>query len=302
MYSLRFIKINPLVCLVILTILVVPLVGCASQNKAQSKLEEAREDLRVSQEGKQHATKELEQLKKSGKATPETLKEYETYLDRVQSLVDEKEKVVEEMEAAYSRRQEPVKNQEVFSPVQSESASASRLPEGKEPDEAGALDRELDDSLSEFDEMLLKEMDEIQGRSAERIRELSEEAEAAGKRLGDKGEGESSSEEETGSEEQAKETSSEGEREEGMNDEKATARERMGDREKSGKDATSGKQPEPKRDSDQDDIVARQLREAAEQETDPELKKSSGRSIKIIKRDADNTLHTFPPLLFTHFG
>ena len=89
MYSLKFIKINPLVCLVILTILVVPLVGCASQNKAQSKLKEVREDLRVSKEEKQHVTKELEQLKKSGKAAPETLKEYETYLDRVQSLVDE---------------------------------------------------------------------------------------------------------------------------------------------------------------------------------------------------------------------
>ena len=279
-----FIKIKPLICLVILTILAIFLVGCASQDKAQSKLEEARENLRVSQEEEQHATKRLEQLKESGKATPETLKEYETYLDRVQSLVDEKEKVIEEMEAAYSRRQEPVKTQDASSPAQSESAPDPKLPEGEAPDEAAALDRELDDSLSEFDEMLLKEMDEIQARSAERIRELSEEAEAAGKRLGDKGEGENSSEEETGSEEQAKEASSEGEREEGMSDEKATARERRDGRERLGKDATSGKQPEPARDSDQDDIVARQLREAAEQETDPELKKKLWKEYEDYKK------------------
>ena len=283
MYIFKFIKINQLVCLVIFTILVVS-VGCASKNKAQSKLEEAREDLRVSQEEEQHANRELEQLKESGKATPETLKEYETYLDRVQSLVEEKEKVVEGMEAAYQRRQEPAKTQDVSFSVQSESVPASSLPEGEAPDEAAALDQALDDSLSEFDEMLLKEMDEIQARSAERIRELSEEAEAAGKRLGDKGEGENSSEEETGSEEQAKEASSEGEREEGMSDEKATARERRDGRERLGKDATSGKQPEPARDSDQDDIVARQLREAAEQETDPELKKKLWKEYEEYKK------------------
>ena len=283
MHTLNFIKINKLVCLVIFTILVV-LVGCASKNKAQSKLEEARKDLRTSQKEEQHATKELEQLKESGKATPETLKEYETYLDRMQSLVEEKEKVVGKMEAAYSRRQKPAKTQDVSSPVQSESAPASRLPEGESPDEAAALDQALDDSLSEFDEMLLKEMDEIQARSAKRIRELSEEAEAAGKRLGDQSEGESSSEEETGSEEQAKEASSEGERGEGMSDEKATARERRDGREISGEDETSGKQPEPKLNSDQDDIVARQLREAAEQETDPELKKKLWKEYEEYKK------------------
>lgn len=284
MYSFKSAKMNQLVCLAIFTILVVFLVGCASQNKAQSKIEKAREDLRVSQEEEQHAAKELEQLKGSGKATPETLKEYETYLDRVQSLVDEKEKVVGEMEAAYSRRQEAVKTQDVSSPVQSESAPASKLPEGETPDEATALDQELDDSLSEFDEMLLKEMEEIQARSAERIRELSEEAEAAGKRAGDKGEGERSAEEETGSEKQAKEASSEGEREEGMSDEKASGRDRRDERERSGKDATPGKHPEPPHDSDQDDIVARQLREAAEQETDPELKEKLWKEYEAYKK------------------
>jgi len=268
---------NPLICLVLLILLVISTVRCTSQDKAQSRLEKARTDLRISQNKEQQVSKELEKLKESGKATPETLKDYETYLDRVQSLVNENQKVVQEMEAAYSRRQKAENAQDLSSSVQSESIPDAELPEGEESDEVAILDQSLDDSLSDFDEMLLKEMEEIKAQSSERRSELSEEAEAERKRLEGKGEGE------TGSEEQTKEASTVGEPEEGMSDEEATMREDGEDRQGS-KDGTSGKQAEPPHDSDQDDIVARQLREAAEQETDPELKKKLWKEYEDYKK------------------
>ena len=284
MCYLRYIKMNPLICLVFLILLVISTVRCTSQDKAQSRLEKARTDLRISQNKEQQVSKELEKLKESGKATPETLKDYETYLDHVQSLVNENQKVVQEMEAAYSRRRESAKTHGLSSSVQSESVLDAELPEEEELDEVTALDRRLNDSLSEFDEMLLKEMGEIRARSANRIRELTEEAAAAAKRLEDKGVDVSSSAEETSSDEQAKKASSEREREEGMSDEKVTASESRDDRSRSGEKTTYGKQAEPPRDSDQDDIVARQLREAAEQETDPELKKKLWKEYEDYKK------------------
>ena len=284
MCSLRYIKINPLICLVLLILLVISMVRCASQDKAQSKLEEARTNLRISQATEQRIAKELEQLKESGKATPETLKDYEIYIDRVQSLVNENQKVVQEMEAAYNRRRESAKTHGLSSSVQSESVLDTKLPEEEALDEVAVLDRRLNDSLSEFDEMLLKEMSEIRARSANRIRELTEEAAAAAKRLKDEGVDVSSSAEETSSDEQAKETSSEREREEGMSDEKVTASESRDDKSRSGEKTTYGKQAEPPRENDQDDIVARQLREAAEQETDPELKKKLWKEYEDYKK------------------
>jgi hypothetical protein len=90
----------------------------------------------------------------------------------------------------------------------------------------------------------------------------------------------SSSSEHDGSEEQG-----EGEPEEGGSYEKAPSTDSRDQESPPGDDATSGKRAEPPRDSGQDDdIVARQLREPAEKETDPELKEKLWKEYEDYKR------------------
>ncbi len=70
---------------------------------SQSKLEKARDDLRVSQATEKRIASRLEQLKKSGNASAEDIRNYETYHERVQAMVAENRKIVEKMEAALAR-------------------------------------------------------------------------------------------------------------------------------------------------------------------------------------------------------
>jgi hypothetical protein len=75
----------------------------ASPQTSQSKLEKARDDLRVSQATEKRIASELEQLKKSGNASAEDIRNYETYHERVQAMVAENRKMVEKMEAAHAK-------------------------------------------------------------------------------------------------------------------------------------------------------------------------------------------------------
>jgi len=70
---------------------------------ADSKLAEARRNLRISEATEKRIAAELEQLKKSGAASPETIKNYETYHESVQGMVAENRKIVAQMEAAKAR-------------------------------------------------------------------------------------------------------------------------------------------------------------------------------------------------------
>ncbi len=74
----------------------------ASQESAQSKLETARENLRLSQATYARIAADLEQLKSSGKASPELIKNYEIYLQRVGEMRDENRRILETMEKAYA--------------------------------------------------------------------------------------------------------------------------------------------------------------------------------------------------------
>ena len=69
---------------------------------SQSKLEKARDDLRVSQATEKRIASELEQLKKSGNASAEDIRNYETYHERVQAMVAENRRTVAKMESAYA--------------------------------------------------------------------------------------------------------------------------------------------------------------------------------------------------------
>ncbi len=256
-----------------------PALGAASPAAPPpNDLQRARENLKLSEQTRDRIAGEVADLKSSGKASPEVVAAYEVYLSRVQDIVVEHQKLVAQMEAAVSAHlgQPPA--------AVSGAAAGDASSSGAEPgavDRLEALDRQFNESLAAFDEMLLKELRLIQAASAQRLKGLTEAAANAGRQAGEKGrEGEStyngaaeategSGTEATGSEaggtgsEQAKRPESRG---------------KPGDAAGAGRTAGgwgsggTGAPPGSYTPSPDDDIVARQLREAAEKETDPELK------------------------------
>lgn len=282
-------------------ILIMP-TNAIPRDTAKSKLEQARENLRISQATEKRIASELQQLKKSGNFSADVIRDYEIYLERVQAMVAENQKIVNDMEAAHAR----------YSNDKRQSTSASQdeinklvnppIPEEQSVDELAALDRELNESLSEFDEMLLKELDLIRAKSAEKMRDLAEEAAEAAKRLREKGiDVDTSSSSEASDESEQKEAAEKeeaGGAEDGSGVEKPADAGKPEDAEngegaeevasgKTSPEAGQGSTGERKRYSggEDDDIVARQLREAAENESDPELKEKLWKEYEAYKKN-----------------
>ncbi|UCF89781.1 MAG: hypothetical protein JSW39_15890 [Desulfobacterales bacterium] len=264
--------------LLVLAGLTVALGGSAAQS-VDSSLAQARENLRVSEATRRQAAAELAELRSSGKASPEIVSAYEAYVQSVEAIVDENRKTVREMEAAAARRL-------TSGAERQPSASATRLPgPGPEPkipeealvDELAVLEQEFNDSLAAFDEMLLKEIDLIRAKSAEKMKALEDEAAAAARRLKEKGIDIDSEGDETAAATAAEGTATDrrqgaqeqtaGDSQAGTGDDREAAA-RVG----SGRSTGQSGQPPQRSSSQDDDIVARQLREAAENETDPVLK------------------------------
>jgi hypothetical protein len=255
----------------------------ASESEVQLELERARADLRISQATEERILFELERLKNSGEATPEILEDYEIYLNLVQAMVTENQKIVDSMEAAYLRHFTSDKTTGCSKSMQSDGNLHTEFSTEDAPDQLTALDRELDDSLAAFDEMLLKEMEEIRAESENKMTSMAEEAAAAAKRLRDKGVDVSSPSEGDDAQEPSKDEPDQG----GSYEETASADD-QDEQSSSGGDATYGKRAERPHESDQDDdIVARQLREAAEKETDPELKEKLWKEYEDYKRGSN---------------
>jgi hypothetical protein len=254
-----------------------------STGAADARLQEARENLQTSRETEKRIASELEQLKKSGKASAEAIKDYEEYLSRVRAMTAENRKIMEQMEAAYERH----------TPGESDSNSAvsnkrdkmvdPNIPEEQTVDEVAALDKEFNESLAKFDDRLLKEMDAIRAGSAKKLQDLAQEAADAAKRLRDKGvdvdTSGSESSEETDAQKEASESSRETETTGGTAEAETASRD--GSR-KGGKGASADDRH--RTDTEDDDIVARQLREAAENETDPELKEKLWKEYEEYKK------------------
>jgi hypothetical protein len=162
-------------------------------------------------------------------------------------------------------------------------------------DEVALLDRQLDDSLAGFDELLLKEMDKIRSNSAKKMLDLAEEAAEAAKRLHERGLGaETYGSDLSESGEQA--SAEEGSGTEGKKGDDETGTEHRAEDKGAGTHTTSressrkGSEGSPRDDEsrsdyEDDDIVARQLREAAEAETDPELKERLWKEYEEYKKN-----------------
>jgi hypothetical protein len=244
----------------------------AAMDSAESKLAKARENLRLSEQTEKKIAADLEQLKKSGSASQEATRDYENYLDSVRAMTAENRKMLAQMEAAYSNKPPAKTGSDVSAPNEIQKMAESDIPEEQTIDEVAALDRELDASLAKFDDMLLKEMEKIQAGSSGKLQELATEAAEAAKRLREKG----LAVDTAGSESAAgAEKGPEGEPESGRD--KASTAGKTGtetaSRDGTRKGGAGPSSTDQRRTSyEDDDIVARQLREAAENETDPELK------------------------------
>jgi hypothetical protein len=259
---------------------------------ANAKLEKARENLRISQATEKRIAAELEQLKKSGTASAEDIRDYEIYHERVQAMVAENRKIVQKMEAAAARHSSDQQTpSNAAASGKQEKLMDPDIPEEQTRDEVATLDRELNASLNEFDEKLLRELDTIRDESADKMRDLAEEAAAAAKRLRKRLK-EAESEGSGGNDQEKSESSEDADPAE--TDKQAGKRaETAGSGQETASDGSSrggGKGPQkdqPRRHegAEDDDIVARQLREAAENETDPVLKEKLWKEYEEYKKN-----------------
>lgn len=286
-------------------------VHARSPAELQGHLGQARENLRISLATQEWIEAGLEKLRLSEAASPEILSEYEAYLDRVREIVSENRQTARRLTALSARSAGPSRYGE---PPEEEGIGGiigSPIPEEQLTDPLSDLDRELDASLADFDAALLEELELIRTQSAEKMRDLAEEAEAAARRLesmgidpdGDAGEASA----QRGQSDQSGESSQSGQSgESGEDPESGKTAGAHGDG--AGRSASSGRDdteagaagPGGAREgadgrnqgrrgryqgAGDDDIVARQLREAAEKETDPVLKEKLWKEYHAYKKN-----------------
>lgn len=254
------------------------------------EIQKARENLKLSEETRDRIAGEVAGLKGSGKASPEVVAAYEVYLARVQEIVLEHQRLLAQMEAAVSAHA----GQPPAPAAGAAAGGASSSGAGAEAvDRLQELDHQFKESLAAFDEMLLKELRLIQAASAQRMQGLTAAAAKAGRQAGEKGQAggsagkdgaegtEGGGTEQTGGE-AAGAGSEQAKRPEGPG---KTGEPSGGSQEAGGwGPGGTGAPPGSYTPSPDDDIVARQLREAAEKETDPELKAKLWKEYEAYKK------------------
>jgi hypothetical protein len=279
-----------------LTLLAFWLLLCSAglASSQAERLAEAQLELEIGMATEQRILDELNRYRAAGETSPERIALYETYLDRVRQLTEEKRKRVRQLEKSLQR------------PGTSAGGSMSApdppppdldIPEDRELDELRALQQELDQSIAAFDDMLLTESEVARVQSELKMKQLAQEAAQAARSLregnGEGGEGSEASEAgmesgttTSGGGDETGDSSEEGGME-GMEGDTGEASQQSGNKETGGgryrekraakssagqgTEASAGAADKVATPQD-DDIVARQLREAAEKETDPVLK------------------------------
>jgi hypothetical protein len=278
----------------------------SSADPLKYDLEQAQEKLRVDQEFIERVAADLQTLKESNNADPDTIAAYQAYFEKIKAMVSEDRKTLSQLKALNTKY--PVTS--APSPSEADAVdplkTGPRIPEEQVEDEVASLDRELNTSLAAFDTMLLTELELIRAQSAERMRDLAEEAAAAAERLKEKGidleyetpPDATGSADETQVQDRSEATHT-SETSAPPSEENSDSKER-----RLGENKTTEGQPEgPKSGSgakstdrgdrytarEDDDIVARQLREAAEKETDPELKAKLWKEYEAYKENRRKT-------------
>ena len=239
------------------------------------ELKAAREELRLRVETERRMRRDYEALLAGGRMSAAEVADFEEYLRDLGLLVDEQRREVARLQGRGAQRAD---------------ATPGTLPADfnrgqTDAEKLALLDAQLGSSLSEFDEKLLREQKELaeKSRSASSADSGGEpgtgEAASAksGEKQGEKGAGEAgkdASSAGTGEAGEAGKQSNSGERPEKSggsaegNDQVASA----GGPSDAGRRPGNTSVPPDIPDGKDDDIVARQLREAAESEQDPELR------------------------------
>ena len=259
-----------------------------------AELQAARQELRLRAETERRMRRDFESLLGDSQMSATEISEFENYLARLGKMVDEQRRLVANLEGRGAD-----------SAIGSSRAGAlpTDFDRGQTDDEKIALlDAELGSSLSEFDEKLLREQKELaeksRSASAGESGDQPESGDGASGKAGDgRGEGEKSGGEagENGSESAAGSSGKEGESERqaesgeqgGTDGEGAEGDEQVASAGgASGDGRHTGNIPTPPDipDGKDDDIVARQLREAAENEQDPELREKLWEEYRKYKK------------------
>ncbi len=266
--------------------LVAGLLSTGALAASDAELQAARQELRLRAATERRMRRDFETLLGDSQMSATEIDEFENYLARLGKMVDEQRRLVASLGGT-----------SVDSATGSSQAAAlpADFDRGQTDDEKIALlDAELGSSLSEFDEKLLREQKELAEKSrsvsASGSGEQPERGEGASGKAGDgEGEGEKAAggsggeAGESGSESAAGGAGGDGESERqaesgqqsGTGGEGAEGNERVasaGSASGDGRQAGKTSMPADIPDGKDDDIVARQLREAAENEQDPELR------------------------------
>jgi hypothetical protein len=263
----------------------------------ESELVQARENLRISKASEEYIRYDISRLKASTDTPASTIQDYENYHERLKELVDANQRQVDQLEALQRKYTGQPAVSTHNQKVVNDSSQDPDIPEASISDPVADLDRQLDQSLAAFDVVLLKEMELIKIQSKEEIKELTDEIEAARQRLEEQG-----IEIDAPEEQQSDEAPLDQESQEPMEETQAGSQEQpekedtmVGDVESStqtdptetgtGAGGMSEKEKEQYGSGEDDDIVARQLREAAEKETDPELRKKLWKEYETYKKN-----------------
>jgi hypothetical protein len=256
--------------------MVFALPGWSDPTPAGIELSQARENVRISQEAADRIRARLDALRLDPMASAEEIATYQQYLARVEAQLEEHRRLLATLEQSRGRgaTRSPQPPQAVPSPTRIEVP-----PDVTEQSEVRALDTRLNASLQAFDEKLLQEVEtrsDQEAASGAGSQAGGGRAETA--RDGEPGEGASAtSTSSSGTGADTRTASTEGQTTPGRQDEQSgPGGRRVQDGQTgagSARGTTGRRTPPDIPDGRDDDIVARQIREAAEKERDPELRK-----------------------------
>ncbi len=262
----------------------------ASAEDTSTDLSAARQALNAALAAEARATAEYQRLRQKGTLTPAELDDYRTFLTRLDRVVRVNCQTVSQLKAnAGDSSPEPNCERGVIT----EELPLSFPNEQTEGENMAALERRLGSSLSEFDEMLLREMEQLARTQSGSPDAGTGSGSGTGEQSGsaNAGDGQSARSEKPGDE-----TTTATDSGAKTKADKSSGRTTTGAVPETGQTAKvdqAGAKKDAKRsgavvrddvpDAGDDDVVARQLREAAENETDPELREKLWQEYKRYK-------------------
>ena len=243
-----------------------------TMEEVAARVEQERENVRLSRESERRLQERMRELMAEDDPDGALIREYAEYLEKLEAIREEHERALAEMEAALSQRTD-AEDTHTSAADEDNSDMEFKIPdEGDQSTRIDDLEKALQESVEDFDRFLHKEQEGVEYK----VRQISE---ASGKRVGAL---------KSAAEDKRDALLKRGEKLPDQPKAAKTAEAPKEPNETSGSEKTTsakppesgplkGKSPEtepvPDRNPQTDDVVARQLREAAEEETDPELRR-----------------------------